>query len=314
MWEASLWNTIELEDYTIRRLHTDRKDGMEFIHQHFPNFESQRLHGALTKEMDDYLATLGLPRVEKHYIEAFYDTSELGESEKYLIERYDLDTGEACFILRETTSMYVRGNCRVVSLYQTSEAKCIKYHLNGREPSSFPREDSWETTRRIWSDSLKVDYINWGKCGKFGAYAVVTLDNPKPEIFDLWTPCAPKHIAVMHALGSNLCPNELRRNQLLLQLHPPHNGKQGAVTKIYSSFPPDKPMSVEECVRMRPLTSSDEEISDDESSDHSSEWRMMTWSADSRTCQVCGLPGNADMLTHDDGTVCHTDCYIEKNE
>lgn len=301
--------TIELLDPAIQLLHDDREAGVDFIHQFFPNFETcQRLRGALTKEMEHYLLTLGAPKVENNYIEAFYDTSELGGSDQYLIERFDLDTNEAQFILRETVSSYSSGNFRILNWRQTSDPELIKSALEGREPSSFPRAESWETTRRRWNESIKVDYVNWGKCGQFGAYAVVTLENPTPELFDLWAPCAPKHIAVAHMLDRNLCQDALSRNQLLMQLHPPHDGKQGPVTKTYSSFPPDKPMSAEECVRMRPLISSDEEISDEESSEHSS------WCADPRTCQICGLPDNADMLTHDDGTVYHADCYIKKNE
>lgn len=188
----------------------------------------QLVHSVLTEALHQHLLALGEPTTE-NYIEALYGSDGL-------MERYDLDTKVDVFIQNEEQAE--------------------------RPPAHVERGLSWETTRLRWANAW-IDYVNWGKAGRFGAYALATFAAPVDQALSaLLVPCAPKAAAVQYALEG--AAGLSSHTRMLLQLHPPHDGADGKATQRYPTFP-NKPMSAQECVDMRPLLSESSDASGESS-------------------------------------------------
>lgn len=128
---------------------------------------------------------------------------------------------------------------------------------------------SWETNRVCYGDELRVDYINWGCRGRFGAYVVVTMTNPSKELLKMWRPCANKYVALVNALNPDLLfldtSEAFARNKLMLQKNPVHKGSQGPVEKRWPTFPGNPPMNAMEAANKYFTNSSCDESDESES-------------------------------------------------
>jgi hypothetical protein len=222
-----------------------------------------RIHSILTPEWEDYLESEKITKTE-HFIERVVNTGERPNS--WLTERYDMKKHTSFWTLRKMSSWtaWPHGgtNSRFAKLswqlFNNDDE--IRDELNCSWNWETWDHISWETQRYHYGDELRVDFINWGDRGRFGAYAVVTIFNPNAEQLKLWSPCASKYVAVIQALRPDwLCldsADDYARNSLMLQKAPWHSGQKGRVESRWPSFPDQPPMNAAEAAAQN-LSSSD---------------------------------------------------------
>lgn len=261
--EPSTFNEIELcyqadWDTTVAY----RLSSLPYLREQY-KIDQYRVHSDLTAQLAEYIEDLK-PTETFYFIERVWL-----DTDGWLTEKHNMSTHQNHRVHRRWRESLLSDGvhscfCNLKwTITKNTDADDLQFLSTNQNTVS------WETNRVCYGDELRVDYINWGCRGRFGAYVVVTMTNPSKELLKLWSPCANKYVAIVNAL----CPNLVfldssaayARNKLMLEKNPVHQGSQGPVEERWPTFPGNPPMNAMEAANKYFTNSSCDESDDSES-------------------------------------------------